>query len=128
MQLLQGQVLEQRARLAICAGLSCQLLYTLGQGWALVGLGCLKHLLQQPHPLGPVGMLQRHGFSQSLHSYSAVFRAPPAVCMSTASHASVLVSDGNDVHGVQHVASMPYHPEGQMLLLSVQQRHSHGAK
>lgn len=103
MQLLQGQVLEQRARLAICAGLSCQLLYALGQGWALIGLGCLKHLLQQPHAPGPVGMLHRQdsqsvaAFLQcnygSLHEYGL-----PCQCIS---------QSWCDVHGVQHLVSIP---------------------
>ena len=60
MQLLQGQVLEQGARLAVSAGLASQLLYALRQGGALVGLGPLKHLLQQPHALGPCRMLHIH--------------------------------------------------------------------
>ena len=60
MQLLQGQVLQQRARLPIGTGLSHQLRDALSQGRALVGLGCLKHLLQHPHALGPCGILHIH--------------------------------------------------------------------
>ena len=60
MQVLQGQVLEQGARLAVSAGLARQLLYALRQGGALVGLGPLKHLLQQPHAPGPRRMLHTH--------------------------------------------------------------------
>ena len=60
MQLLQGQVLQQRARLAICTGLGHQLLHALSQGRALVGLGCLEHLLQHPHALWPRGILHAH--------------------------------------------------------------------
>ena len=67
MQLLQGQVLQQRARLAICTGLSHQLLHALSQGRALIGLCCLKHLLQHPHTPRPCGILHMPSHGQCLH-------------------------------------------------------------
>ena len=66
MQLLQGQVLEQGAGLAIHAGLSRQLLNALGERGPLIGLGRLKHLLQQPHALGPRGVLHTHDSGQQI--------------------------------------------------------------
>ena len=66
MQLLQGQVLQQGARLAIRAGLSCQLLNALRERGPLIGLGGLEHLLEQPHALGPYGMLHTHNSGQQI--------------------------------------------------------------
>ena len=64
MQLLQGQVLQRGAGLAIHAGLSRQLLDALRERGPLIGLGRLKHLLQQPHALGPRGVLRTHSSGQ----------------------------------------------------------------
>ena len=66
MQLLQGQILQQRARLAVHAGLSRQLLNALRERRALVGLGRLKHFLKQPHALGPRGVLHTHRSGQQI--------------------------------------------------------------
>ncbi len=68
MQLLQGHVLQQGAGLAICTGLGHELLNALSQRRALVWLGCLEHLLQDPHALGPHRILHVHDFASEMRS------------------------------------------------------------
>ncbi len=64
MQLLQGHVLQQSAELAVRAGLGHELLNALGQSGALIRLGCLEYLLQDPHALGPHRILRLHTIAQ----------------------------------------------------------------
>ena len=78
MQLLQGHVPQQSARLAVCAGLGHELLDALSQSGALVWLGCLENLLQDAHALGPHGILHvQHHFQErqpEVHSIAAPCR------------------------------------------------------